>query len=553
MADDEEQDAARRNKNKKTYNVYRTGLLIFSSLYTFLFAGAFFGYGPMILLLQEDAAFLWKCTEDTLDGSSPPSCPDQESSLLNVHFVATLTQMLTPFVGHLCDTKGPFALMFYTAFTAVLGVGGLILSRALPLDQLLYPSFCFLAMNAFATSVMIVVTGGIYGEDQNETIAQQPPLEQSADDGVHPTVENDEKSTRSDKSSIDNKVKEDLSSSSSSGNKGTSRVIGLLNNLFDAGSVTYLILWKIQEFTQTSMQTIIWGYLGMAFFTFGGSLFFWKLILTANKHRDANNQDAALINKNKPDAANLLQSDETPNDDQESNSRNQEPVDDEEDWKSLRSVPYLWLVAFFAFHIARNVFMLTSAEPFLKGLGDDDNKYITIFSVIMPASILGFPFVDCALTRYGFHAALQFINILGLIHGTIQVSTTNLNVQIVGFVVFSFYRCFLFSVIFAFLAVLMPNKVLGKANGFLHIAAGITGFLNIPLGNAAIQAWNGSFFIPNLIYTVGILPMFYAAYGTTAGIRKAQQQKNEDKGKNSSSIAKKVSSTSMIVGEIATA
>ena len=112
MADD--QDATRTKDSRKAYNVYRTGLLVFSSLYTFFFAGAFFGYGHMVLLLQEDEAFLWKC------GESDSLCPDQNSSILNVHFVATLMPVLAPFVGHLCDTRGPFAGMICTSLAGLL-------------------------------------------------------------------------------------------------------------------------------------------------------------------------------------------------------------------------------------------------------------------------------------------------------------------------------------------------------------------------------------------------------------------------------------------------
>ena len=160
--------------------------------------------------------------------------------------------------------------------------------------------------------------------------------------------------------------------------------------------------------------------------------------------------------------------------------------------------------------------------------------------MMMPASVLGFPFVDWALGKFGYHKALQLINVLGLVHGIIQISATaNLDIQIIGFLVFSFYRCFLFSVIFAYLSVLMPEKVLGKANGFLHIAAGAAGLLNIPLGNAAVQQWNGSFFVPNCLYTFGILPFFYAAYGTTAGIRSKQNQRRNS---NITGFSKRLSS-----------
>jgi hypothetical protein len=527
MADD--QDATRTKDSKKAYNVYRTGLLVFSSLYAFFFAGAFFGYGPMVLLLQEDEAFLWKC------GESNSLCPDQMSSILNVHFVATLMQVLSPFVGHLCDTRGPFAGMIYTTLTGLIGVCLLITSRALPLDQLLYPTFCFLGMCSNATSVMIIFTGGVFGDSDDHN---------SHPDDAAPSVESEGAEVMSTTGKNSTGKASGESSSDDDKNKGTRRVIGLLNNLYDAGTVTYLILWKIQEATGASLQLLAWGYLGVALVTFGGALIFWNLVLTYQ----GNDQTKAIADGSNPDRqeknTDAIQSEQTQTESGTKEDGDEEVSENKEDWKQLRSTPYLFLVSFFAFHICRNQFMLTSSESFLTDLGDDDNKYITIFALIMPASIVGFPFVDFALGRYGYHASLQLINVLAVIHGIIQVSTSNLNIQVIGFVVFSFYRCFLFSVIFAFLAVLMPQHLLGKANGLMHVCSGVLGFLNIPLGNAAIQQWNGSFFIPNLIYTILILPFFYVAYGTTAGIRNKEKELKQQEGNDSrrSGFTKRASS-----------
>ena len=188
-----------------------------------------------------------------------------------------------------------------------------------------------------------------------------------------------------------------------------------------------------------------------------------------------------------------------------------------EDWKILREPSYLWLVAMFTIHQCRNTFNLTSQEAFLAYLGDDD-RYIEIFAYILPASIIGFPAVDYILDKYGYHVGLQSINVLAAIHGIVQVSSNNLNVQIVGFVAFSFYRCFIFSIIFAFNAVILPGKVLGKASGIMFTVSGIAMFVNIPLGDTAIQKWGGNFFIPNLIYTIAIVPCFYCAWRCGAGL-----------------------------------
>jgi LAT3 family solute carrier family 43 protein 3 len=464
---------------------YRLGLLIFTALYTTFFAGAFFGWGPMQLLLEEDGAFAWKCTNVEEEDAEP--CPDQSKSLLNVHFAATLLMIVTPFAGHLGDTKGPLILMMFVSSMGFLGLALLIVSRAMQVDQLLYVAFSCLSIMAFTSSVMIMHTGMIF---DSETARR--------------------------------------------------RVIGLLNNLFDAGSITYLILWEIHEASGASLQTLALGYLGVAVFSFGGSLVFWKLLLVLTP---------AHMSISLPDDSDEAVSKETTAAEEVSMNNSESKAEkrptkvedaskgaaeDEEyilialrlPWEQLRSTQFLMLAAFFSFHICRNLFTLTSSRNFLAYLGDDDNKYITIFTLMMPLSILGFPFVDCALHKYGYHAGLQLINFLAAVHGTVQVSSSNLNVQVVGFVVFSFYRSFLFSVIFSFLPVFLGRQVLGKANGLLQVSAGFVSFFNIPLGNIAVERLDGNFFVPNLLYTVGIAPCIYAAYCMGQGIRKEEAKKS---------------------------
>ena len=181
--------------------------------------------------------------------------------------------------------------------------------------------------------------------------------------------------------------------------------------------------------------------------------------------------------------------------------------------QQLRSKLFFTLLAFFSFYQSRNIFALTTARNFLGYLGDDDMnyRYLTIFTLLMPASLVALPLVDIVLGKYGFHAGLQSVNILALLHGLIQVCSKDLNVQIFGFVAFTFFRCFLFSVSFSFMASFLSPKNSGKGAGYMNLAGGVCILCNIPLANAAMLYLN-SFFLPNLIYTAAILPFFVAAY-----------------------------------------
>jgi hypothetical protein len=180
----------------------------------------------------------------------------------------------------------------------------------------------------------------------------------------------------------------------------------------------------------------------------------------------------------------------------------------------LKSQAYIMLCIFFSFHQVWNVWTLTTARDFLKNLGDDEygNRYLSIFTLMTPVSLLALPFVDVAIHRYGFGLALQGVNFLGIVHGIIKVSSTNLNVQILGFLVFSFYRCFLFAVTFSCMPNFMNGKVIGRGIGVFYVVSGVVSFINIPLANMAVERLDGNFFIPNLIFLLVTPSVIYVTY-----------------------------------------
>ena len=126
----------------------------------------------------------------------------------------------------------------------------------------------------------------------------------------------------------------------------------------------------------------------------------------------------------------------------------------------------------------------------------------------MPASLVALPFVDIVLGKFGFHARLQSVNILALLHGLIQVCSKDLNVQIFGFVAFTLLP--LLGVVQLYGIIPQPENS-GIGAGCMNLAGGVCIFCNIPLANAAML-YLDSFFLPNLIYTAAILPLFFVAY-----------------------------------------
>lgn len=296
-----------------------------------------------------------------------------------------------------------------------------------------------------------------------------------------------------------------------------SRVIFLLNSLFDGGSITYLFLWWLAQTFSLSLTAVASGYFVCGIAVVGIGLYFWfaavpemdndkymtyggssKLeaeadssdveppITTASDNEPSEENQSAV----EPSGPRLRDEDErqSMNDDggdtgarssaslappttasdapdeqtsnsgdlgdrrvsfhesivtreyqansgeviQESNQSEYVLVADRTTREQLLSTPYLLLCLFFSLHVTMNMWTLATMRDYLAYLGDDelDNRYLTIFTLLLPASIVSVPLVDVIVLRLGFAGGFQSINALALGYSIIRVASTNLNVQI---------------------------------------------------------------------------------------------------------------------------
>lgn len=534
MADDEAESKSERDGDR-SQRFHRRGLLITSLVYTTFFVGAFFGWGPMQLLLEENGAFSWKCDNTTQDVEGAGVCPAQTATLLNVPLIATTTEVLSPLLGQFLDHFG-------APITAVVMTGAvwtgltflIVASTSVPgtaasvhLDRLLFAAFALLAMSTWLGGLLTVQTG-LYFAGHTK-----------------------------------------------------SRVIFLLNSLFDAGSATYLVLWFIRQATNASLTAIAGGYLAVCVLVESAGLYFWYKAIPEhdpeqqehapdlrspslaseelveddmNDMPKGNNSNDGLVENQEegPPAASKQSLDAdiqpidteversnsvsfppealesfslgTPTSDSQS-ERLAEPyviVAKRSPKQQLLSMPYLLLCIFFGIQTASTQWTLTTTRDFLADLGDNNvnNRYLTIFTLLMPASVVGVPFVDVTIRKFGFAVALQGVNLLALGYNLVRVCSNNLNVQILGFVFFSFFRSFLFGVTFSFLPTLLANTVVGRAVGIMYAIAGLTGFISIPLAKVAVERFNGNFLVPNIVFTVLVLPCVLATWGLGREIRR---------------------------------
>ena len=156
--EDEDEDEVAKTKSASDDNPEervktrrRYCLLVFAYLYTFFFSGAFFGWGPMQLLLEENGSFASKCTVEQQQRGEV--CPSQSAALVRIHFVAIMTQFVSPFLGELVDRYGPAFLSYLMATCGCLGIMLFILAAKMPdKEWLLYVALIFIAVSTWMVS-----------------------------------------------------------------------------------------------------------------------------------------------------------------------------------------------------------------------------------------------------------------------------------------------------------------------------------------------------------------------------------------------------------------
>jgi len=457
----------------------------------FLYCGAFFGYGPMQLMLEDNGSFASLCSED-----EPYPCPDQTATLLNVQFVGQLTLISSPLLGASVDKFGPSAVIIGMFLFGSSGLALLAAATYFRIDPMLFPAFICLGIMANVGGLFTVQTGLTYPQGRSRN-----------------------------------------------------RAISALNALFDAGAISYLLLYQIQQSSSLDLPAITLIYLGIFVLIVGIAAVCWRFVdrLIARDESTENDAGAQGSPSTLGAEGGQLPSDGTVGgnvEGQESTNADDEifvsddttradtlresyvMVADRPPVKQFLSANYIFLAIFFAFHQARNIWVLTTTRDFLAYLGDDEtgNLYLKIFTLLTPSSVLGLPFVDIILQRYGYGVGLGVVNLLAIIQGIVQVSSTSLNVQVIGFVFYSFYRCFLFSVSFSCLPAFMSGEVVGRSYGFLILGGGLLGLINIPLSNVAVQQLGGNFFVPNLFYLLACVPCFYCCYAITKGFCREKKE-----------------------------
>ncbi|GKY91965.1 hypothetical protein MPSEU_000168100 [Mayamaea pseudoterrestris] len=503
-------------------------------------------WGPFQLMMEENSAFDWKCAADnettnvtTIEAAAATSaststsgelCADQTSALLNVNLVAITTQILSPVLGHFIDKCGPKAGIYFltTCLWTGLALVTIATSRNAPtyentaaLDRLLYVGYCLLALVTWTGDLMIVQVGLYFAGH-----------------------------TRS-------------------------RVIFSLSAMFDAGGVVYLGLRAItQSSPDVSVTVWIGTFLLLSICVMSGSIYFWNVAVASSDADDEAAKHTEAIESSDGDAAEEQMQATEQGDLPENTSAVQGchdtelpieaddgsaapdtleqsvtnvPAENMHDYilvsersvkDQLLSLPFLLLCAFFAIQYTSYQWNVSTMRDFLAYLGDDDydNRYLKIFTLLLPGGIAVLPLVDAILIHLDFVRAFQCVNALALGYTLVKVCSDSLQVQIAGFVLFVIFSCVMFGVTFSFLPVLLAGNVVGKAAGIMFAVTGLTSLICLPLARLAVQDLGGNFFIPNLVFCALLFPSIVLIYL----IGRCMKRENEAKVQRRTSLTSSV-------------
>jgi len=472
----------------------RRALCVLTSLYTFCFVGAPFGFGPMQRLMEGSGAYSYLCPVENDD-----VCPEQSHLIVNVGFLATTLSVVTPVIGHAIDHYGAAVVSYGMSLAAIVGSALLVVAPATHTSWLYWVCFTLLGLATFTGSLLSVQVG-LYFQGHTQV-----------------------------------------------------RIIMWLNSLFDAGSVSYLFLWMIQEYFGASFVRVAFLYFLAAILLFVPSAYFWTVAVpeqdyyvveereslktaTEEEHPEVDHSETTssipdslqLFMESKMDPSMLREVVDSRRGSLRESFRSSAghpptviygaiPENEVEEDRvllaertaneQLFSLPFLSLTAFISISMISCTWSLITAADFLKSLGDD-GTYLKLFTLCQPASILALPLVDWIVREFGFGAAFQSVNVINFIYILIKCTSTNLHLQVITFLMVAAVRCFLYATTYSFIPSLLSADLVGRGTGFISMVGGLACFLNIPLNSLAASC---GFFIPNLIYLAAVLPCTIAA------------------------------------------
>ncbi|CAK9076580.1 Hypothetical protein SCF082_LOCUS36890, partial [Durusdinium trenchii] len=147
--------------------------------------------------------------------------------------------------------------------------------------------------------------------------------------------------------------------------------------------------------------------------------------------------------------------------------------------QQLPTIEFAFAVTFMVTQVFRSSAYLGVIKYLLQGLGDDENVYMQILTISLPASPLLVYLFDMSLKKGGFAFTFFAVLLLGLTWN-ITMLLPSLPLQALGFAAFTNFRGLLFASFFTFVGHSFGNRTFGRINALLWFCTGILSLLVHP-------------------------------------------------------------------------
>jgi len=171
----------------------------------------------------------------------------------------------------------------------------------------------------------------------------------------------------------------------------------------------------------------------------------------------------------------------------------------------LRSFEFFMVLTFASVNLTRANMYIGTNDLLLDHLGDSSNTYKKIFSIVLPCGPLMVPIIEKLDSKLGPVWCLQITCLLAAAYNGVAL-INSLPAQIAGFVVYTSFRAFLYSVLASFVADRFGLATLGRIQGTIFTIAGVVNLVQYPLV-ASIHSMNGDPFWVNVGQLAVLVPL----------------------------------------------
>jgi len=162
-------------------------------------------------------------------------------------------------------------------------------------------------------------------------------------------------------------------------------------------------------------------------------------------------------------------------------------------------------VCFYLVHQLRCNLYLGSAKYMLRALGDSDDAYMAIFTIVLSSAALYIPCISGAIDRLSLATSMQAVNGLALVQGLLTL-VPSLPSQVVTFLVFTVLRAALYSLYTVYIARTFGGAKIGTMLGISYATGAVVNLAIPPITALVLVERDGDWSVVQWAFLVTCVP-----------------------------------------------